>query len=282
MAKLKLNAPEDSLQPFIEDGSEFPVGAIIDFPKLDTLPVEFSIQNLSVKNQIADGNDDFCASAAGTVAKEVQENVELFYPYVFAAAKHESGKDPDAFGLSIKDVGKALCEWGVPELKDVSESVLNLEPAARRRFENYPEALREKAKIHKGQTYFFVYGPHDPYDNARCVQEAFRLKGLKMPLVFGVKFGWDLEQFVLAGTPEGFGHAMTDFGWYENGIKVLNSAGVEAGKDGFHSIPRETFNYFAGKYGILVITDMPRNEAEKAVRVLNSNWLIKLFYRFMR
>jgi hypothetical protein len=249
------------LKERVKDERDFALGAIIKWPKLSDLPKEYWTEPLSIKNQNKDGNDDFCASCASTGMIEPKEEVELFYPFVFAAAKYESGDGVESWGLSLKDVGKALTKWGVPELKDVPEAVLNLTPAQRRDFKNYPDSLKEKAKIHKQKTYFFVEdSPYDAFDEARAAIHYFAEK--KQKILLGVQFGWMLSQVELTGTPKGFGHALWCSGWNEKGLVVVNSAGKEAGENGKHYISRESYNYFVGKYGHMMIVDKEREDVE--------------------
>ncbi len=246
---------QGGLQPTTEDSRDLNLGAIINWPKLEELPMEFFIEPLSIKNQMADGNPDFCGSCAGTGMIEPKEGAELFYPFLFAAAKYESGQDPQSFGLPLRAVLKALQKWGVPEMRNVPDEVRNLDGEARRVFNNYPEVLREGAKLHCIGSYFAIKGPYDAYDNARAAMWAFRSE--KQASILGVDWGWPLEMFELTGTPDGFGHALWHGGWYEHGIALVNSAGKEAGHEGKHSMSRETFNAFADKYGLYMVVDLP-------------------------
>jgi len=66
---------QQGLKPLTDDHRDLTsLGALIKWPKLEELPAHFSYPTLSIKDQIADGNDDFCASCAGAVMKELQED----------------------------------------------------------------------------------------------------------------------------------------------------------------------------------------------------------------
>lgn len=271
------NTLKPGLQPNIDDERDLQVGAIINWPKLEELAFEFFIDPLSIKNQLADGNDDFCGACAGTGMIEPREEVELFYPFLFAAAKYEAGQDPQSFGLPIRGVLKALQKYGVPELKDVSDEVKNLNSVTRRDFRLYPDSLRENAKNHRIGSYFAIKGPYDHYDNARAVMWSFR--NMKQCSIFGVDWGWPLTEFKLYGTPEGFGHALWQGGWFGDGMAVVNSAGKEAGHNGIHSMSRETFNKYAEKYGLYMVVDLPMDDAKYLIEhgiKLSDNWLVAL------
>lgn len=243
------------------DERDFNLGALIAWPKLEELPEAYQVSPLSIKNQLLDGNDDFCASCAGAGSYEPKEEVELFYPYLFAAAKFASGQDPNEWGLRIEEVAKGLQKWGIPENCEVPEEVKNLDSVRRRRFENYPDALKQKAEKHKIKTYFVVKGPYDAYDNVRSAIWYFR--EVKQFVLFGVKFGWSLGDFELKGIPDGFGHAMWCNGWVKDGLSVINSAGKEAGKNGEHSLSRETFNHYAEIFKPIMCVDLPREDVEE-------------------
>ena len=272
----------NGLQELPKDEKDFQMGALIKWPKLSTLPFEYLIEPLSIKDQIADGNYDFCGGCAGTGMIEPKEEAELYYPFLFAAAKYESGQDPDSFGLNMRDIGKGLTKWGVPEVQDVPQWVKQLSPIERRRLDSYPEEVKRAALKHKAQSYFFINGPYDHYDNAKAAEWYFRNK--KQHILLGLIFGWLITDFYLKGTPNGTGHAMWQAGWFNDGLRAVNSAGKEAGKNGIHSLSRETFNEYAEKYGIMMVTDMPREEAEyrhKNKLRMGRNWLLELLQAFI-
>lgn len=277
----KENTIIGGLQELSRDVRDLQLGALIKWPKLSELPLEYLPEPFSIKDQISDGNFDFCGSCAGAGMIEPKEETELFYPFLFAASKHASKQNPDSFGLNIRDVGKGLTKWGVPETTDVPKEIKDLLPEKRRRFENYPESLRIKALKHKAQSYFFVNGPYDHYDNARAIEWYFRKK--KQHITIGVVFGWFISDFYLNGLPKGTGHAMWLAGWFSEGLRVVNSAGKNAGKGGIHCLSRKTFNHYAEKYGMMMITDMPRGQAEyyhtNKIRI-DQNWICELFQSF--
>lgn len=248
------------LRPIERNGTEFKMGAVFDLPPLEELPESFSFSPLSIKDQNADGNGDMCAACASSGMKELQEEEILYYPYLFAAAKYETDDNPDSWGLTLKQVGKALTVWGIPKLSDVPDAVLSLNPHERRRFENYPSELRQKAKEHKASTYFFVEGKYDPFDDVRASIWKFREQ--KQAVLHGVDFGWKETDITLEGTPQGYGHAMWICGWDKTHLLTVNSTGKDAGDKGIHRISRETFNTYASKYGTIMFVDMPRPVAE--------------------
>ena len=260
------------IKPRSYDRRDFLGGALYTLPRVQVLPDEYLLTPLSVKDQNTDGNYDFCASCAGAALKEQQEGVELFYPFLFAAAKHEQGGDPDDFGLELRSIGKALVKWGIPAVSDVPQEIKDLPMDKRRRFEHYPQELRDKALLHKGAMYFFVEGPYDPYDNYRATMVA--LKDKKIAPIFGIIYGWPLEEYLLVynGTPQGFGHSMSGQGWDTQGVAALNSAGMQAGHNGMHRISRETFNRAAKRFGVLVVTDMPERETKESLMGKSMEW----------
>lgn len=265
------------LQLLSKDKRDLNAGALFQLPALSELPEEYYIEPLSIKDQNADGNLDFCAGCAGAGMIEPKEEAILYYPYLWAAAKYESGQDIGSFGVDIRSVGKALTKWGVPELKDVPESVLALNADERRDFKNYPQSVRDSAAKHKQQTYMFINGK-DAYDETK--RQIWKFRDSRQQIIFGMDWAWDVKDFILDGTSvSGFGHSMWVSGWFLGGLRVVNSVGKTAGRMGTHSMSRETYNFAVSRYGALMIVDKPREEIEYYIQ--NSikegdNWLIQI------
>lgn len=265
------------LQERSTDERDIAVGAIIQLPELKELPKEYKINPLSIKDQNAAKDDDFCGAYSGSGGIEPKEESELFPPFLFAAAKFEAGVHPNSWGLQLRDVGQALVKWGVPEKNSVSNEVKELEPTERRVFDNYPETLRKIAAKHKAMSYAWAEGPYDFFDNVRATMWKFRAD--KKTFIFGSEFGWPLETWLLTGAPKGFGHAMWIAGWTEEGILCVNSGGYRAGRSGMHVMDRETFNRNVQRFGALTIVDLPKDEVRdmlyKGIRD-DDNWLKRL------
>lgn len=264
------------LLPQSDDARDYSLGAVVKLAPLNTLPSIFTRDPLSIKNQLKDRLNDFCAAASAAGEAEPREEAQLFYPFLFAAAKYESGKDPDTWGLELREIGKAFTKHGCPEVGDVPEEVRNLPPEQLRRFDSYPDEVKRKALKHKQATYFFVKGWGEPFDLAR--QAMYAMKEKKLHVIFGVEWGWPLSDFELTGTPEGYGHAMWMNGWMDDKNYAVNSVGLEGGRNGIHVIPRDTFNTYARRYGMLMFTDITREEAEwyleNGIRK-GDNWLVQ-------
>lgn len=248
------------LRPKTPDERDFKTGALIDMPAISELPEEYSVTPFSIKDQITDGNEDFCASYAGTGMREPEEEVEMFAPFLFAAAKLESGDAPSSWGLELRDVAKALIKWGIPEVQDVPHETKILQSDKRRDFTYYPQALRELAKKHLSSSFFSVTGPNDHFDNVRSM--IWKNKDLKQQVIFGTDFGWHLQEYYLTGIPKGSGHAMWVAGWTKEGALVVDSGGLRAGHNGIHIMARDTFNIAVEKYGAFMVTDIPRKSIE--------------------
>lgn len=268
----------------IPDERDFKLGALVSLPKLEELPPAFKIEPLSIKDQIRDGNSDFCASCATSGMIEPKEEVILYYPFLFAASKYESGDDINSFGLTLRAVCKGLQKHGVPELKDIPQEVLNLTPEQRRDFNNYPWELKQTALKHRANSYFEVKGPYDAFDDVRA--SIWYFKDKKQLVLFGLEFGWPLYESVLnlKDNNGGFGHAMYICGWEGDYLLAVNSAGVNAGDGGIHKIPRETFNHYADEYGVMMVVDIPRGDSEYMLQnqiKLEDNWLV-LFLKVLK
>ncbi len=269
------------LRTLTPDDRDFNLGSLVRFAPLSDLPPSYFVAPLSTKDQIADGFDDGCAAAAGTGMIEPKEEAVLFYPFLFAAAKYLSGDDPDSWGLELRDIGRALTKYGVPEYADVPEHIRTLDPSVLRRFETYPEEVLQAALKHRQKSYAFIKGQGEPFDLARQAMWFFR--GKKQQIEIGVMWGWPLTDIILDGEPDGYGHALWMNGWNVEGITVVNSAGDNAGYGGTHTISRATFNAYAKKFGMLMLVDMEREEVEYMLQnniKIGDNWITQLFKAF--
>ena len=259
------------------DERDITVGAVITLPAVSELPRRYMIEPISVKNQNADGNQDFCAAYAGCSMIEPKEGTELFPPFLFAAAKSIAGTHPNSWGLELRDVGQALVKHGVPARNSVSDSFKDFAPNERRIFDNYSDKLKQLATEHMAMTFAFSDGPYDHFDNVRATM--WKFKNDKKLFVFGCEFGWNIEEYTLSGHPSGFGHAMCVVGWDRDFILCLNSVGFRAGRNGIHAMDRETFNDSGQRYGALTIVDMPKDEVRdmifKGIKD-DDNWLTRL------
>ena len=54
-------------------------------------------------------------------------------------------------------------------------------------------------------------------------------------------------------------------GWNKDGLIIINSYGIGAGSGGKHVITRDVINYFAGKYGSMMMVDIDPKEARKLI-----------------
>ena len=265
------------IQERSHDDRDIALGAFITLPAVAELPITYEIAPLSIKDQNAERNEDFCAAYSGAGSIEPKEEAELFPPFLFAAAKFEAGVHPNTWGLQLRDVGQALVKWGVPEKNAVSNEVKELELPQRRVFANYPETLRKIAAKHKAMSYAWAEGPYDFFDNVRATMWKFRAD--KKTFIFGSEFGWPLDTYFLTGSPKGFGHAMWIAGWTEQGLLCVQSAGMRAGRNGMHVMDRETFNRNVQRFGAMTVVDLPKDEIRdmlfKGIKD-DDNWLKRL------
>lgn len=254
----KNNLFEGGLQLLTPD-ADFSLGAIFDLPKLEELPAQFSLGSGWIEDQIALGEMDFCPAHTTCGMSELQEGVYLSRKWQMAAIKEISG-DIDSFGATIRDAMKSHVKLGAVEESWLTEEEKALTPYQARRIENYRPELKNRAAEHKKETFFSVTGPYDWYDNARASIWKFREK--KQAVAMGLVFTWPKSDYVLAGiTDIGSGHMMYATGWGVEGIEVVNSRGLEAGKSGRHLVTREVFNYYAPRYGSMMMVDLSKEEA---------------------
>lgn len=255
------------------DDRDFKVGLFVTLPKLKDLPKKFCLPHLTIKDQNADGNGDFCSAYATCGISEIQEGVPLYPELSFAASKFLSG-EPEGWGQDARSAVASHVRFGAAD-----SPAPNLTPKERRYFANYPEEYKQKALAHIKQSYVKVTGPYDAYDDIRATIWKFRKE--KRAVAFGLNWNWDLENYYLTGTSEeGFGHLMYCVGWDEKGLICVNSAGKRAGRNGLHCISKETINHFVPDYGAYMFVDVSPGEIKYMIEnniKLSDNWLIGIY-----
>lgn len=262
----------NGLKPLPRDPRDYPLGAISSIPKLEDIK-PLGVKPVTILNQIADGNDDFCSAYALCGALEPFEG-QLSPEFQFAASKDISG-DPLGWGQNLRDAMSSATSIGISER---SKTTIPLNPTDRRYFKNYSDENKKQAQLHRQQTYFKTSGNYEPVDNVRAW-----IYKLKRPVVLGVVWGWDLSDYELNGVPtQGFGHAIYAIDFTQDGrLVVVNSAGMGAGKNGTHLLSREAANEFIGQYGAYMTLDYSPEAAQALVNVYRKNkpWYWKLWQK---
>jgi len=100
------------LRKLPKDNNDYKLGNVFAIPK--DIPEEFQLSLKNVKNQ---KSSDMCVAFSATLASEYQENVELSPEYAFAKGKQITG-DINEWGLTLRDIHKALQKYGIIEAKD--------------------------------------------------------------------------------------------------------------------------------------------------------------------
>lgn len=267
------------LQPLPEDKRDLQLGSFIgsmNYPKLTELPESFSLGDpLWIGNQGLDGNLDFCSAYASDGASQFQEGIILFPAYSFAASKNVSG-DSLAWGQNLRAAMAGHTKYGALAEDDVLDADKFLDTTNRRLFDKYTEDSKEKALTHLKRSYVSTVGPYDAYDNIRSAIWMYREE--KRAVVVGVIWGWNLNDYILDGTPSGNGHAMYVVGWDHDGLIIVNSAGKLAGKEGLHRITRATIEAYIPQYGAFMFLDASPDEIRRATDAQkDSGILAKVF-----
>lgn len=270
-----------------KDLRNFPLGAITDLPAYDTLPDEFCLEDLPVKDQ---KDTDFCAAFATCLASEYQEGVRLAPEYNFALAKSISG-DVDGFGCDFYTMLKTHTNFGAVRVLDCPHSVEKQDRSFLARLGNYPDELKILAQTHRKKSYFEITGSQIPAYNVMASLWKFRKE--KRAIVFGVLWNWPTSQVKMDNIPSsGVGHALTIIGWKRIDGQIYfiiqNSYGKETGENGRHYFSLNVVNYFVGKWGAFMMMDLPRETAENYLNngiKLDDVWFFKLLkslWRFIR
>lgn len=278
---LKQNKIFGGLKPPTEDERDLQLGAIITLPKLNEIPDEFTVAEVSrIKDQ---GETDLCTCFAGSYASEVQEDIELSPEYQFAKTKEISGNIAE-WGADMRDMLKSLCE-GSLEARLVPDGLkLNLDGSNRdfiADIKNWPESLKFESKKHKKKSFFKITGPYDNFDNIRATMWKFRAER-RVTITGAVwKHAWTVAPDAIIPNGEysgGFGHA-----FIFNKTRIVNgklmlvatlSNGLNFGDCGRYYFSREVVNnYFP--YGAYTLLDMSKEEARE---LMLHNWDMKYLW----
>lgn len=251
------------LQPTPIDERDFQLGAFFNLPKVGELPTEFFLKPLKIKDQ---GFTDFCSAFATTSVSEIQEGVELNPIFSFGASK-EITEDPESWGQNLRDACKAHVQYGALEEAEAQFKTENIDKyrSTHRNLSKWGPEARELAKKHCKESFWKITGQYDHFDNIRSAM--WKFKEEKRAVIFGVEFGWLMEDHVLAmenyKEQGASGHAMAIVGWESKDYVItLQSYGLEAGNNGLQLMHRDAVNKLTEKYGAYMLIDMPKEDAK--------------------
>lgn len=263
------------LKPLPPDARDLSVGALYTLPKLSDVPDDFDIaHDVEIKDQ---RESDFCSAYASTSASELQEKVLLEPAWSFAMSKTLSG-DVEEWGQDLRTIMKTHVKFGALECRHSPYSIDNRSADFLRRIENWDDALRAKALEHKKASFMDCKGQYDAFDNLRASMWRFRKE--KRAVVSGLLWGWNtkVERINDVGNPQG-GHAILYRGWKGEYLRMQNSYGEEAGRNGVHLVHRNVVNKYVSIYGAFMFQDISVEEARwyrnNGTKV-DKNWLINL------
>jgi hypothetical protein len=260
------------LVPMSENPKDLKFGAIYKLPKLEEIDDEFVVGTpLKLKNQ---EETDICTAASSTAVSEDQEEVELDMLFQFAAGKAIQIRDEDAtlesWGCDLRSMAKSYVEYGSLEQKDTPFNLKDTPRAIYADIKNYPSELLKKAEIHKKESYMFISGPYDYFDNIRAT--LWKNRDLKKTMMVGTTWcpqwtGAERGIINFDGTPL-FGHALKFFAVTrildlegEQFIEAQLSNGTDIGNYGYFYFTRSVVNKYFAPYGGVIFTDLPKEEA---------------------
>ena len=254
------------------DSRDFQLGQLVVFPKLSELPEEFSLvplEQIEILDQTANGLDgDMCSAYATCGMSALQEGTMLYPPFSFAASKGISG-DPDGWGQNMRDAFKSHQKIGAVIMSEIPLQDTELSQKERRYFDKYSWESKMKAIAHKKERYVTTEGPYNALENTKCALWMFRHE--KRAVGIGLEWGWPLDQYILEGTPSGFGHMVYAIGFKGDYLIIVNSAGKQAGRDGFHLLHKDTLEHFVEIYSAGMFVDKQITDIKAEL-----NWQIRI------
>lgn len=260
MSQLK----HDGVQLRTKDDRDHLGGTLFDLPKIESLPKTFILSgDFKVKNQ---GALDFCSAYASCLASQFQEKTELEPSFSFMMSKVLTG-DKEVWGQQLRDIARSHVKYGALDINDCPISMLvNTERDEIVDVVNWGDIkkLLDKAIKHKKQSFFWVTGNYDHFDNIKAT--LWKFKDEDRAIVFGTL--WDNEwlfdtRIIQNVAKSGFGHALCIVGFTEeNGEEYLivqNSWGDNS-IGGRHLFSREVINQAVDRYGAFMFSDISAEE----------------------
>ena len=269
------------LNPTPKDKKDFDYGKVFGGYFVDVPMEDFDV---GIEPMIEDQKaTDYCPAMASSSVAEDHEGMDLDPLFSFAAIKSIDGK-PNEWGSDLRSAAKAACKIGFLEKKD---AIFTIDDDRTKiiYLNNYPDYLKEKAKEHCQQSYFWVRGK-DTFQAIRRVLWAN--KATKSSIFTGVNWraGWEESEEGIIPTEESDqwqGHALKLRGQkIINGVPYLKaqlSNGETIGDKGIFYFPQEVINRDF-TFGAIFFSDMPIAEAKQKAwslgrRILES---IKKFF----
>ena len=257
------------------DPRDFQLGAILPKVDINTLPEEFSLETLEVKDQ---KNTDFCGAYSATTLSEMQEGVLLSPEYLFAKAKQIEG-DYTTWGSDLRLICRAVTKYGNIEQKDSPLNIENKDRDHLANWKNWPTELDEKAKKHAKKSYFSITGQKDVYDS---IKVAIWSNKPNTGVLTGALWRSEWTNAQNGIIPDrygdsGFGHAYTYIGWKKiEGVEYLVaqlSNGTGIGDQGKFYFSRKICN-LENTYGNYCLIDMPVTKAKILSFIpIKANWI---------
>lgn len=288
--KEKLLLIGGGLVPHKDDTRDILFGQVYTLPRLEDIDDEFSVgEPLKIKDQ---KESDICAAASSSAVSEDQEEVELDMLFQFACGKaiqaEDYGTTIDSWGCDLRSMAKGLCRYGSLELKYAPYSVETTPRATYADLKNYAPELLTKALEHKKESFMWITGPYDFFDNIRATM--WKNRNERKSMLVGTTWcpqwtGAPKGIIDFDGTPM-FGHALKLFSVKrilelegEMFLEAQLSNGTEIGDNGKFYFNRSVINKYFTDFGGIIFTDMPKEDAryhiENGIKA-DGNWLWNL------
>ncbi len=247
----------NGLRPLKPDARDYQFSKVFGSIDLTTLPDEFSLTALEVKDQ---KGTDLCTAFAACTLSELQENILLEPTYTFAKGKQLAG-EYESWGLDLRLICKAAQKYGfIPA--DKTKYTIEDDRNVYANWNNWDQSFDILARKHAKEGYFSVgAGYSSLFDAIRAAiwQNRAEKRGVLTGAIW--RSSW-VSQGIIPKTyeEEGFAHAYTYIGWKKiNGETYLIahlSNGTNIGDKGIFYFPREVVDR-ENTFGNFTFKDMP-------------------------
>ena len=263
------------------DGTEYRVGAFIQFPPLATLPETFELE--IPPEWVRTQKDDTCASEAfGNLLSRINGN-KIDALLAWALARANNGYSVEDWGVDLKSIAMATVKGGAPIFAD-SPYHSDGERSVYADITKWDlKAVQPKAIVNKAGTAVEVQPINgaDLFDSIKMT-----LHKLQAPVAIGVRWNWPTNYGNIEGIQEqGYGHAMLVMGWDEERLIVLNSWGKEVGTNGYFYFPRDVINHDIAIFGAWTLIDETPEKVkwhiDNGIYLNDGHWLLNIAKAFI-
>jgi len=287
---MNLNVPNALKRLTAEDkiaNHPYRVGALFTLQKpTQDVPKPGYPTSWVVNQAIAEGGNDECGGVSSAFVSGLQEGKQLDPHFHWMMARMRGNMSISDYGCSNRDlamtlvkVGSLLKEDSPLDFKDGRDKI------ATPTFWDVAGLLKKAIYQKKGSVVWVKADQGmDAFDYFRAsVLRLNKLYGKPHGAVFGLTWAYGNEYVLEDIHEKGAGHDVAAIATEGDYVIIVNSYGLDMGKDGEQKVSRKVFNRWAEEYGCFIPIDATQDEIKWAVEngtKLDGNWLLNILVSF--